>query len=150
MRHERMEHLRRMGQGAKELDATHPFDENNPRKWVWTAAVSGDAQWWKQELEDPAFFVLAKIRSLASVVDGDAQVAGAPAPLKRKAEEALMQNIEPPPLAIADRQPKKPKRTGPSQAQSPGGKHICKKKGAERCGGYRAGSDTHLQAYKTV
>ena len=50
MRHERMEHLRRMGQEAKDADPTHFFDETNPWKWVWTAAITDD-KWWKQNLQ---------------------------------------------------------------------------------------------------
>ena len=140
MRHERMGHLRRMGQEAKDADPSHPFDEAAPWKWVWSAAVADD-KWWKKELEDPAFFVLAKLRSLNSVIDGDAEVAGAPGAGKRKLEDTLIPNAEPAPLAIADRPAKKPKAAlGPSQAQIAGGKYTINKKGCELCNGYQDGS----------
>lgn len=145
MRHERMEHLRRMGREATDKDATHPFDETNPWKWVRSAAVDGDEQWWRRELGDPAFFVLTKIRSSSSVVDGDPQAIGAPPTLKRMAEEALMTDGPPPVLGTADRQPKKPKQIGPSLVQISGGKYSCNKKGAELCYGFQDGSCTETK-----
>jgi hypothetical protein len=137
MRHERMEHLRRIGQEAKDADPSHPFDPQAPWKWVWAEAVSDD-KWWKQELEDPAFFVLAKLKSLGAVVDGDAAVAGStPAPKRKSEQDTVIPDAAP--LAITDRPPKKQKN-GPSQAQIAGGKFTHNKRGAEICIGFQDGS----------
>ena len=80
-------------------------------------------------MEDPAFFVLAKLKSLGAVVDGDAAVAGStPATLKRKQEDTVIPDAAPASLAITDRPPKKQKN-GPSQAQIAGGKFTHNKRG---------------------
>ena len=44
MRHERMEHLRRMGQKAKDLDQSHPFDPANPpcRINLWVTKIENN------------------------------------------------------------------------------------------------------------
>ena len=69
------------GEEAKASGGTVPlpkgWDENRPWNLVWQRATA-DTEWWKQEVEDPAMMVLAKISSLNAVLDTDALAAGRP------------------------------------------------------------------------
>lgn len=80
----RVEHFERTRRrGVKELaDATaaggtHPYDPNDPWKWVFSAVVK-DTDYWKEEVEDHCLLVAAKARTVVSGLGEDAPVAGAP------------------------------------------------------------------------
>jgi hypothetical protein len=147
MRHEHMERIRRRGSEARSKDASHPYDDASPWKWVWEQAAE-DSKFWKKELEDPAFFVLNKIKSLGDVVAGDAAIAGAePRGTKRASPGDLHQqagaaaDIPPPPRNPPAREPKKARvRNTEDHSQLSGGKYTHNKRGKTLCGGFNSGS----------
>ena len=89
---EKFERTRRKAEVAKE-EATrhgggHSFDPGQPWQWVLDDVID-DAQWWRQELEEPALWLKNKVASRAEVLDGDTPIASAQSQssTKRKASE---------------------------------------------------------------
>jgi hypothetical protein len=150
MRHEHMERIRRRGAEAHSKDPSHPYDDANPWKWVWAEAVE-DAKFWKRELEDPAFFVLNRLKTLGDVVAGDAAISGGePRGTKRRAEDDLHHqsgatdalSIPGAERAPPAREPKKPKKIKDTEDKSSisGGKYTHNRRGKSICSGYNAGT----------
>lgn len=149
MRHEHMERIRRRGSEATNNDPSHAYDTAAPLKWVWSEAVD-DSKFWKRELEDPAFFVLTRIKEMGAVIDGDAAVTGAdPRGTKRKAEEYLHHQsgaaaTPQAPSQEADMSPPNVKKVkgsaGDDRSVQAGGKYTRNKKGKGLCIGYNNGS----------
>jgi hypothetical protein len=74
MRQERMPDIKIEGMMAHSEAAvsgrSHPYDPKRPWDWVWKQAVLDD-KFWRKELDEPAMFVLTKLQTMSSVIDGD-------------------------------------------------------------------------------
>ena len=62
---------------AKSRNRDHPYDPDRPWNLVWQMAADA-SDFWKEELENPGFKVVARVAALGDVVDGDARAAGGP------------------------------------------------------------------------
>ena len=79
---EHMERIRRTLQNdhdkAKQAGGTTDFDEARPWNLVWMKAAS-DETFWREEVNEPALLILAKVTQATELVDGDARVNAASA-----------------------------------------------------------------------
>ena len=141
MRREHMERLRRRGAEAKARDASHPFDAAFPWRWVWSEALL-DMRFWKDQLEDPALFVMTKTRTPGTFIDGDASISGQNASRRDGGDLHHGGPPAPPPRAtIQDRDPPKRKERKPDdRASISDGKYVTSKAGVTLCRGYNEGT----------
>ena len=79
---------------AKAAGGTHPYNPDKPWDWVFREAAA-DIVFWREELEEKALLILAKISKPLDGVEGDAPTSQQPVP--KKTRELERAGAAPPP-----------------------------------------------------
>eukprot|EP00972_Heterocapsa_arctica_P078680 11602438-Heterocapsa_arctica.AAC.1 len=63
------------------------FEPARPWNEVWKTAADDD-KFWKRELEDPAFFIMSKLKPLSASLGAETSDSARPGPAKRPFDQA--------------------------------------------------------------
>ena len=152
-RQERSQHHRRIGVKMHNADPAvakaHGYDDATPWRYVWKK-MSTDSEWWSREVSENCILLLTKTASLASLLDGDATIAGAGGslasqglPTHEDRKRGRSPDGRPPPTAKDWGQQRPPPRsTARAHNTTSDGSMTTNRRGVGLCNEFQAGGCT--------